>query len=76
MFTPRKHIASADPKDAPAADPRYFDEAIDLDIMVDSWKFTREVTHSAPFKDLMVAQVAPGPEVASDDEIRGEQTHR
>lgn len=68
-----QHAASADPKDPPAIDPQYFAESADLDILVEAWKFARKVANTGAFKELMVAEVSPGPDVQTDEQIRGAQ---
>ncbi|KAI0653729.1 GMC oxidoreductase [Cubamyces menziesii] len=64
------HAASADPKDPPAIDPQYFAESADLDILVEAWKFARKVANTGAFKELMVAEVSPGPDVQTNEQIR------
>ncbi|KAH9886305.1 GMC oxidoreductase [Cubamyces lactineus] len=64
------HAASTDPKEPPAIDPQYFAESADLDILVEAWKFARKVAHTGAFKELMVAEVSPGPGVQTDEQIR------
>ncbi|OBZ73019.1 Glucose oxidase [Grifola frondosa] len=49
------HISSTDPKAIPIIDPRYFDVETDLEILLD---------------DISITEVAPGPNVATDDQIR------
>ncbi|EKM53786.1 uncharacterized protein PHACADRAFT_125734 [Phanerochaete carnosa HHB-10118-sp] len=63
------HVQSADPKAWPAIDPHYFEEDIDMDIMVDAMKFIRKVTRTEPFKSLVVEEQLPGPNVNTDEEI-------
>lgn len=66
-----QHINSADPKALPTIDPHYLEEDIDVDILVEAFKFARKVAHTGPFKELTVAEVIPGPNVTEDDQIRG-----
>ncbi|EKM53803.1 uncharacterized protein PHACADRAFT_211447 [Phanerochaete carnosa HHB-10118-sp] len=63
------HVQSADPKAWPAIDPHYYEEDIDLDIMVDATKFVRKVTQTEPFKSLVVEEQLPGPSVNTDEEM-------
>ena len=65
------HIQSADPKASPAIDPRYLDEDIDLDVLVDTTKFLHKVTQTEPFKSLVVEEQLPGPNVNTDEELYG-----
>ncbi|KAI0737717.1 GMC oxidoreductase [Daedaleopsis nitida] len=64
------HISSADPKASPAIDPKYLSEDADLDILVEAWKFGRKAAHTAPFKDAMAAEVVPGLQVSTEEQIR------
>ncbi|PCH34771.1 GMC oxidoreductase [Wolfiporia cocos MD-104 SS10] len=64
------HISSADPKANPAIDPHYFEEDIDMQIMVETMKFARKVADTEPFKSFVVTEVSPGPDVADDMAIR------
>ncbi|TFY69098.1 hypothetical protein EVJ58_g605 [Rhodofomes roseus] len=64
------HISSADPKQAPSIDPRYFEEEADLDVLVDIFKFTRKMSQMAPFQAVVGAELAPGPKVQTDEDIR------
>ncbi|EED77894.1 hypothetical GMC oxidoreductase [Postia placenta Mad-698-R] len=63
------HISSADPKAAPLIDPRYFEEETERDILLEGFKFARKISNTSPFKDLVVAEVLPGPEVTEDRQI-------
>ncbi|KAF9808281.1 hypothetical protein IEO21_07894 [Rhodonia placenta] len=65
------HISSADPKAAPLIDPRYFEEETERDILLEGFKFARKISNTSPFKDLVVAEVLPGPEVTEDRQIVG-----
>ncbi|OBZ69436.1 Choline dehydrogenase, mitochondrial [Grifola frondosa] len=42
-------------------DPNYLAEQIDLEILVDSFKCLRKVTHTDPFKSLSIAELRSGP---------------
>ncbi|OBZ73636.1 Versicolorin B synthase [Grifola frondosa] len=44
------HVASADPKAQPEIEPNYLAEQIDLETLVDAFKFLRKVTDTDPFK--------------------------
>ena len=63
------HVQSADPKAWPAIDPHYYEEDIDLDIMVEATKFIRRVTQTEPFKSLVAEEQLPGPNVNTDEEM-------
>ncbi|EIM86305.1 alcohol oxidase [Stereum hirsutum FP-91666 SS1] len=64
------HIGSADPRGPPVIDPHYLEEEIDLDILVEMFKFVRKVAHTSPFSELTVAEVLPGPEIRSEEDVR------
>ena len=74
MLIPSKHIGSANPEDPPLIDPQYFDNDTDVDILVEGFRFTRQVCATEPFASLVEAEVSPGPSVQTDDEIKGETT--
>lgn len=63
------HINSADPYAQPEINPRYFDEEIDLHTFVETIKYVRSLRNFSPFKELLVAEVNPGPNVKTDEEI-------
>jgi choline dehydrogenase-like flavoprotein len=66
-------LRSADPRDTPHIDFRYFDEGSDsagkdLDSVVDGVKFVRTLAHR--YRHLVEEEELPGKDVRSDDEIR------
>jgi choline dehydrogenase len=68
-------LRSADPRDMPSVNFRYFDEGSDqagedLDSVVDAVKFVRAVTRGIQKDHLIGEEEAPGERVQSDDEIR------
>ncbi|TFK47587.1 alcohol oxidase [Heliocybe sulcata] len=63
------HVKSKNPDDDPAFDPHYFEEEIDRLTFVECVKFARNLSKTAPFKDLVVQEVNPGPEITADEEI-------
>ena len=66
-------LRSADPRDTPEINFRYFEEGNhgtdvrDLDPMVDAVKFARSLMAGS---DWLEEEVLPGPDVATDDEIK------
>ncbi|KAI0727770.1 GMC oxidoreductase [Fomitopsis betulina] len=64
------HITSPDPKKVPSIDPHYLEEEADLDVLVDIFKFTRKMSQMDPFQKLVGAEIAPGPKVETDEDIR------
>jgi choline dehydrogenase-like flavoprotein len=68
-------LRSADPRDMPSVNFRYFDEGSDqagedLDSVVDAVKFVRAMTRGIQKDHLIGEEEAPGERVQSDDEIR------
>ncbi|MGB6743286.1 MAG: GMC family oxidoreductase [Terracidiphilus sp.] len=64
-------LRSADPRDVPQIDFRYFEEGgeEDLDAVVDGIRFVRKLTASLCASDRLVEEV-PGSDVESDDALR------
>lgn len=67
----RLYLTSADPRVKPALDFRYFTdpEGYDAATIVYGLKKAREVAKQAPFKDWIKREVAPGPNVNTDEEL-------
>ncbi|OSD08629.1 GMC oxidoreductase [Trametes coccinea BRFM310] len=66
------HIASTDPAAAPAIDPNYFANSLDLDMLLNAFKFTLDKLYkTGPFGDVVRKLVTPSSEVvASDDALK------
>ncbi|MFE0677684.1 GMC family oxidoreductase [Streptomyces sp. NPDC058867] len=69
--TGRMWLRSADPAEHPALDFRYFTDPEEHDerTIVDGLKVAREVAATAPLRDWLVREVAPGPGVTSDADL-------
>jgi choline dehydrogenase len=65
-------LRSADPRAAPAIDPRYFSAGSDLEMMVAGVKLAREIASAACLTRYRGDEVAPGPSVVSDDALRAD----
>lgn len=67
----RLYLTSADPSVKPALDFRYFTdpEGYDAATLVYGIKAARKIAATAPFKDWIKREVAPGPKVTSDEDI-------
>ncbi|MBW1596599.1 GMC family oxidoreductase [Streptomyces sp. JJ38] len=67
----RLYLTSADPEVKPALDFRYFTDVDDYDgrTLVDGIKIAREIAKTEPFAKWLSREVAPGPEVTSDEEL-------
>ncbi|KIJ50029.1 GMC oxidoreductase, partial [Sphaerobolus stellatus SS14] len=63
------HITSKDPTTYPALDANYFDHQIDLDIMVEAFKFGRDLANHEPFKKVVAREANPGPNVETEVDI-------
>ena len=62
-------LASADPFDRPRIHANYLAAESDRQFAVASIGFARKLAHTPPLSDYIAAEVTPGPEVASDDDI-------
>ncbi|KAI1081706.1 GMC oxidoreductase [Whalleya microplaca] len=67
----RLYLTSADPNVKPALDFRYFTdpEGYDAATLVFGMRAARKVAEQAPFKDWIKKEVAPGPNVQSDEDL-------
>lgn len=53
----------------PAIDPKYCERIVDLEVLREALKFTRKVTQTSPFSEIVDTEVTPGPDVQSDEQI-------
>ncbi|KAL3480903.1 alcohol oxidase [Aspergillus californicus] len=67
----RVYLKSADPTVRPAIDFRYFTDidSYDLRTILFELKACRKIGQTSPFKELIKREVAPGPEVQTDEEL-------
>ena len=63
-------LASADPEAAPLLDPNVLAEGYDLEALVDAVELCREIGGQAAFEAWRKAEVAPGPEARTRDDLR------
>lgn len=49
-----------------------FDYAIELDTMVEAFKWARKLKEHEPLRSIIVKEANPGIAVTSDEEIRGQ----
>lgn len=65
------YLTSKDPAVKPALDFQYFTdpEGYDAATLVDGLRAARKVAQQSPFKDWIVREVAPGPQVQSDEDL-------
>jgi choline dehydrogenase len=66
----RIRLRSADPRHKPAIDPAYLSDLADLDPLVTAIGITREIAASKPLARKLAAELAPGPDVQSEAELR------
>lgn len=62
-------IASADPHAPPRIHPNYLSSEHDLSEMLEASRFLRRLTATQAFSKVIEAEIAPGLEVASDDDL-------
>ena len=62
-------LASANPKDRPIIDPNYMSHPEDWEEMRASVRLTREIFAQEAFADLRGAEIAPGKDIQTDEEI-------
>ncbi|WP_326595381.1 GMC family oxidoreductase [Streptomyces sp. NBC_01803] len=69
--TGRMWLTSSDPSVKPALDFRYFTdpEGYDEQTIVDGLRLAREIAATAPFKDWITREIAPGPHLRTDEEL-------
>lgn len=63
------HAASPAPADPPRVRANYLSEQIDIDAAVSAIHRSRMIAQHSPLRDLIVREVRPGPEVATDSDI-------
>jgi choline dehydrogenase len=63
-------LRSADPDDPPRIQANYFEAQRDFSPLVEGIRIARQVARAKAFDGLRGEEVAPGPEVSSDEEIR------
>jgi choline dehydrogenase-like flavoprotein len=67
----RMWLLSSNPETKPALDFRYFtdEDGYDEQTIVDGLKLAREVAATEPFRSWLKREIAPGPDVKSDEEL-------
>jgi len=63
------HVASSDPRAAPAIRYNYLSTENDRRVMVDGLKLVRRIAATPPLRDYVVAEEFPGPGVRGDDDL-------
>jgi choline dehydrogenase len=65
----RLWLRSADPAESPVLDPRYLSEPADVTALLASLKLSREIGQAPALKDWRAREIAPGPDVRTDEEL-------
>jgi choline dehydrogenase len=66
----RIRLRSADPRHKPAIDPAYLSDLADLDPLVRAIGIARRIAATRPLARQLTAELAPGPAVQSEAELR------
>jgi len=69
-------LAGTDPLAKPLVNPNYLSAKSDLDRLVKAFNISREIFAAPAFSDWVGDELLPGPDVASDDEVRAFVTSR
>ena len=65
------HVRSGDPAQAPSIRFNFLSDELDRRVLIDSVRWVRRVLAAKAMDDFRDAELKPGPEVESDDEIVG-----
>jgi choline dehydrogenase len=63
-------LRSNDPRHKPAIDPAYLSDGADIDPLVSGLRMAREFAAAGPMAKLCTVELAPGPGVRTDTELR------
>ena len=63
-------LRSADPRHKPAIDPAYLSDSTDIAPLVEGVRMAREFAVASPLAKVCTEELAPGPEVRTDAEVR------
>jgi choline dehydrogenase len=66
----RVRLRSADPRHKPAIDPGYLSDSADLDPLAEAVGMAREFAAARPLRRVLGAELAPGPDVRTDADLR------
>lgn len=62
-------LKSPNPDEAPNIDPNFWSDPYDQEVSIKGFKIARKIMAQPSFKPYIKSEVAPGPDVQSDDEI-------
>jgi len=63
-------LAGSEPEKGPVIDPRFFEEAADLDVLQKGVEISRRLFESPPFEKYNAVEIYPGPDVQTRDQLR------
>jgi len=63
-------LRSADPRHKPAIDPAYLSDGTDIEPLVEGLRMAREFAAAGPLGKLCKDELAPGPDVRTDAQVR------
>jgi choline dehydrogenase len=63
-------LRSADPRHKPAIDPAYLSDGADIEPLVEGLRMAREFAAAGPLGKACKAELAPGPDVRTDAQVR------
>jgi choline dehydrogenase len=66
----RIRLRSNDPRHKPSIDPRYLSDGSDIEPLVEGIRMAREFASASPLAKICKAELAPGPEVSTDSDLR------
>jgi choline dehydrogenase len=66
----RVWLRSADPRHKPAIDPAYLSDGTDIEPLVEGVRMAREFAAAGPLAKICKSELAPGPDVRTDAEVR------
>ncbi|EKM60056.1 uncharacterized protein PHACADRAFT_87795 [Phanerochaete carnosa HHB-10118-sp] len=64
-----QHITSSNPMVDPEYDPRYFEHESDLNVLMETAKFTCNLVQHAPLKDMIAREITPKLGVQTDEQF-------
>lgn len=62
-------LTSSDPHEAPNIDPNFWSDPHDLKTSIEGFKIARKIMMQPSFQPYIKGEIAPGPDVQTDDEI-------
>lgn len=66
----RIRLRSGDPRHKPSIDPRYLSDGSDIEPLLEGIRMAREFASASPLAKICKAELAPGPDVSTDSDLR------